>query len=61
VRIVSPTPKTRAAVAEAKGIADGIYDEALAGLPPGTRETLTDTLRQIIQNLSNTPETNHDR
>lgn len=61
VRIVSPTPKTRAAVAEAKGIADGIYDEALAGLPPGARETLTDTLRQIIQNLSNTPETDHDR
>ena len=61
VRIVSPTPKTRAALAEAKGIADGIYDEALAGLPPGSRDFLTDALRQIIQNLSNTPETAHDR
>lgn len=56
VRIVSATPKTCAAFTEAKTIAEAIYADALAGLPPGTRETLMATLRQIIVNLSPNPE-----
>lgn len=56
VRIVSATPKTCAAFTEAKKIAEAIYADALANLPPGTRETLMATLRQIIANLSPNPE-----
>lgn len=57
VKLVATTDKTCTAFAEAKQIADQIYDDALANLPPGTRETLMATLRQIIANLSQTAET----
>lgn len=56
VRIVTATPKTCEAFSEARKIADTIYAEALAGLPPGTRETLIATLRRIVANLSKNPE-----
>ena len=52
VRLVTATPKTCAAFSEARKIADAIYADALAGLPPGARETLMATLRRIIANLS---------
>ena len=61
VRIVTATAKTCAAFAEAKSIADAIYADALAGLPPGTRESLIATLRRIIDNLSPNPESQHVR
>jgi len=56
VRIVSVTDKTRATVAQAKDITDTIYAQALKGLPPGTQDMLTSTLRQIIANLSSPSE-----
>ncbi len=61
VRIVTATPKTCTAFAEAKNIADAIYADALVNLPPGTRETLIATLRQIIANLSPNPESQDAR
>lgn len=61
IRIVQVTEKTRATVAEAKGIADAIYADALAGLPEGTLDLLVTHLRHIIANLSSTIETDHDR
>lgn len=61
LRIVTATDRTAAAFAEARRIADGLYAEALEGLPPGTRETLMATLRQIISNLSPTAEPQDDR
>lgn len=61
IRIVHPTEKTRAALAEAKSIADDIYADALAGLPPGTQEGLMATLRIIISNLSQNTESDHVR
>lgn len=56
VRIVTPTDKTAEAFAEAKKIADRIYDDALANLPPGTRDQLMSILRHIIANLSEPAE-----
>ncbi len=56
VRIVTATAKTCEAFAEARTIADAIYADALAGLPPGTRETLMATLRRVIANLAPNPE-----
>lgn len=61
IRIVHPTEKTRAVISEAKSIADDIYADALAGLPPGTQEHLMATLRRIISNLSQTAELDHVR
>lgn len=61
IRIVHPTEQTRAVLAAAKGIADDIYADALAGLPSGTQEQLMSTLRRIILNLSQTAESDHVR
>ncbi|WP_413872817.1 MarR family winged helix-turn-helix transcriptional regulator [Albidovulum sp.] len=61
VRIVTATPRTCAAFSEAKKIAEAIYADALAGLPPGTRETLMTTLGRIIANLSPNPESQDAR
>jgi len=61
IRIVHATDKTRSTISAARHIADSIYAEALAGLPPDATETMTAMLRQIICNLSQTTETNHDR
>ena len=60
VRLVPPTTKPSDALAEAKKIADTIYDDALANLPAGTREMLMAALRQIIANLSHSPECKHE-
>lgn len=51
-KIVKPTARARAAHAEIRAIAEGIYAEALAGLPPETRQALTTALIAIIANLN---------
>lgn len=52
VRMVFPTARGRQVFAEIKQIASEIYEEALAGLPPGEREVLYRGLRTLIDNLS---------
>ncbi|WP_444463828.1 MarR family winged helix-turn-helix transcriptional regulator [Rhodobacter capsulatus] len=62
IRIVHATDQTRAQIGAARHIADSIYAEALAGLPPpDASETMTAMLRRIISNLSQPTETDHDR
>lgn len=61
IRIVHATDQTRAQIGAARHIADSIYAEALAGLPPDASETMTAMLRRIICNLSQPTETDHDR
>lgn len=56
IRIVHITDKTRAVIAPARDLAEAIYAEALAGLPPETVATLMAALRRINDNLSPTPE-----
>ncbi|MFC3061809.1 MarR family winged helix-turn-helix transcriptional regulator [Paenirhodobacter populi] len=58
IKLVAPTDKATAAFAEARSIADALYADALAGTPPGTRETLIAILKAITNNLS--PGTDHD-
>lgn len=61
IRIVHATNQTRAQIGAARHIADSIYAEALAGLPPDASDTMMAMLRQIICNLSQPTETDHDR
>jgi len=52
VRMVYPTDKTRCAYISIRKLADGIYDEAMAGLDDGQRKALLDGLRTVVENLS---------
>jgi len=52
VRMVYPTDKTRCAYVSIRKLADGIYDEAMAGLDEAQRETLLHGLRVVVDNLS---------
>lgn len=52
VRRVLPTPKALEARNHIKSIADEVYAEALAGLPPDDRTRLLDTLTTIVTNLA---------
>ncbi len=52
VRMVYPTDKTRCAYASIRTLADGIYDEAMAGLDEAQRQALLDGLRRVVDNLS---------
>lgn len=53
-RLLFLTDKARDAVAQMRVIANGIYDEALAGFSPVERETLLALLMRVRGNLSNT-------
>ncbi|RBP97100.1 MarR family transcriptional regulator [Rhodobacter sp. 140A] len=61
VKLVVAKRKAHAAFENARQIADDLYEQALAGLPPGALDTLTDALRRIIINLSDSPEAQDDR
>lgn len=61
VKLVVAKSKAHAAFENARQIADDLYEQALAGLPPGALDTLTDALRRIIINLSDSPEAQDDR
>lgn len=52
VRMVYPTDKTRCAYVSIRTLADGIYDEAMAGLDAAQRKSLIDGLRTVVDNLS---------
>lgn len=60
VKLVAPTEKAMQAVTSARAIADALYDEALAGLAPETRDGLKLALRRIIHNLSIASEAKND-
>ncbi|WP_420342515.1 MarR family winged helix-turn-helix transcriptional regulator [Paenirhodobacter sp.] len=61
VKLVAPTEKAMQTVSAARAVAEALYDEALAGLPPEHRDLLKQALQQIIRNLSTASETEHDR
>ncbi|HEY0275826.1 MAG TPA: MarR family transcriptional regulator [Paenirhodobacter sp.] len=61
IKIVALTAKADQAFAEARLIADVLYTDALAGLPPGTREHLTVILKSITQNLSESAGPENER
>ncbi len=52
VRMVYPTDKTRQTYASIRTLADGIYDEAMAGLDEVQRAALLTGLRTVVDNLS---------
>lgn len=52
VRMIFPTEKSRAAFAEVKSVAGEVYEEALAGLSPQTRQATIEGLAAIVNNLS---------
>ena len=52
VRRVMPTPKALEAHAFIKTIADDVYAEALAGIPPEHRKLLMDALATVTANLA---------
>jgi uncharacterized membrane protein YeiH len=60
-RHFAPTEKAMQTVSAARAVAEALYDEALAGLPPEHRDLLKQALQQIIRNLSTASETEHDR
>lgn len=51
-RIVVPTEKAQAAYAQGLVIADGVYEEAMQGLPDDQRHAMIASLRQVIANLA---------
>jgi len=51
-RIVVPTEKARDAYARGLILADGVYEEALRGMPDDQRHAMIASLRQVIGNLS---------
>lgn len=55
IRIVAATEKSIATVADAKKIAETVYEQAFEGMPPGSHGQLLDLLRQVIANLSELP------
>jgi len=52
VRSIFTTAKGREASAELMAVANSVSDEALAGLPEGTRRTLVEGLEALVENLS---------
>ncbi|HEY0214566.1 MAG TPA: MarR family transcriptional regulator [Paenirhodobacter sp.] len=60
IKLIALTAKAEHAFAEARLIADALYTDALAGLPPGTREELIATLKAITRNLSESTESDHE-
>lgn len=51
-KLVQPTEKTLTAYASGRGIADGVFDEAMHGLSPDQRDALFAALAHIIRNLN---------
>jgi MarR family transcriptional regulator for hemolysin len=52
IRVVVPTAKTLEAFADIRSVADGVYDEAMAGMPERDRQALIAGLRTVVNNLS---------
>ena len=52
VRLVAATPKTLRVFDEVRGLANEVYDEALAGFSEKDRQGLMAALRLLIDNLS---------
>lgn len=51
-RLLYMTDKARPVIEEMRALADGVYEEALAGLPAEAREALLSALRLVRSNLS---------
>lgn len=54
MRLIHPTERAMEAFSTVKGLADEVYEEALAGLSPDQRETLMLGLATILDNLGGT-------
>jgi MarR family transcriptional regulator, transcriptional regulator for hemolysin len=54
-RLLFLTERARPLLAEARGLAEEVYDEALAGLPAGTRAKLSEILTAMRANLAARP------
>lgn len=52
IRMVVPTPKTMDALSDIRQVADGVYDEAMAGLGEDRRQALIAGLTAVLSNLS---------
>ncbi len=52
VHIVAPTEKAIATRGEIRVIADAVYAEATVGVAPDARQQMIETLRRIVENLS---------
>ena len=56
VHIVAPTDKAISARSAIRSIADEVYAEATVGIAPEARQQMIETLRRIVENLSQCEE-----
>jgi DNA-binding MarR family transcriptional regulator len=59
-KVVVPSDKALKTFEGIRAIAETVYDEALAGLPPPAREALYEGLRRIVANLGETDPARRD-
>ncbi len=52
IRLIVPTEKTQAVLADIRSVASAVYDEALAGLSQAERGALIASLTVVLNNLS---------
>lgn len=52
IRVVVPTAKTHDAFADVRSVADGVYEEAMAGMSEADRQAVIAGLKRVVNNLS---------